>query len=200
MAVFGQSCCILAKVVVCRSIVVVYSSTIGYTSGKEGCIRAKIVEIGAKWLNSEKMWLYYGQSGSFPEKLAVFGQQWLYSGKSGCIRTKVDCIQVDEVVIRKKMVVFGQSSCIRAKLFDSDKVVVFGQKLLYSGQGACILAKYDCIRANWLYSVKSGFIRAKWLYSGKGGCIRAKRLYSGKKLLFSCKVVEFGIIVDFFWT
>ena len=43
------------------------------------------------------------------------------------------------------MFVIGQSGGSRAK------VVVFGQK--------------------WLYSGKSGCIRAKWLYSGKNGCI-----------------------------
>ena len=46
------------------------------------------------------------------------------------------------------MVVFKQSGLIWAK------VVVFGQKLSYSG--------------------KSGCIRAKWLYSGKIGCFRVK--------------------------
>ena len=44
----------------------------------------------------------------------VFGQKWLYSGK---------------------VVVFGISACIRAK------VVVFGQKWLYSGKSDCIRAK-----------------------------------------------------------
>ena len=39
----------------------------GFSSGKSGCIRVKL--------------LYSG-------KVVVFGQKWLYSGKSGCIREK----------------------------------------------------------------------------------------------------------------
>ena len=52
--------------------------------------------------------------------MAVFGQsgdiwtKWLYSDKSGCIRAK-------EVVLVQKW-------------FNSGKVVVFGQKLLYLGK------------------------------------------------------------------
>ena len=54
-------------------------------------------------------------------KLVVFGQKWFYSGKSDCIEAKV--------------VAFGESCCIRAK------VVVIGQKWLYSGKSGCIRAK-----------------------------------------------------------
>ena len=53
--------------------------------------------------------------------MVVFGQKWLFSDKVGCIQAKV--------------VVFGQSSSIRAKVF------VFGQKWLYLGKGGCIQAK-----------------------------------------------------------
>ena len=42
----------------------------------------------------------------------------------------------------------------------SGKVVVFGQKRLYSGKSACI-------RAILVVFMQSGSIRAKWLYSGK---------------------------------
>ena len=52
--------------------------------------------------------------------MVLLGQKWLYSGK---------------------VVLFGQSGCIRAKevalvqkWFKSGKVVVFGQKLLYLGK------------------------------------------------------------------
>ena len=61
------------------------------------------------------------------------------------------------------------------------KVVVFGQKWLYSGKSGCIRVKVvvfgqrPCIRAKvvvveqkWLYSGKNGSI------SGKSGCIREK--------------------------
>ena len=30
-----------------------------------------------------------GKSGCIRAKVVVFGQKWLYSGKSGCIRAKV---------------------------------------------------------------------------------------------------------------
>ena len=72
-----------------------------------------------------------------------------------------------------KVVVFGQSGCIRAKVvvfgqrwLYSDKVVVFRQKLLFSG-------KVFVLGQKWLYSDKSGYIPqsgckcAKWLISGK---------------------------------
>ena len=59
------------------------------------------------------------------------------------------------------MVVFGQCVCIRAL------VVVFVQKLLYSG-------KSGYIRLKWLYWVKCGCIRAKVVVFGQKGCIRVK--------------------------
>ena len=45
------------------------------------------------------------------------------------------------------MVFSGKSGCIRAKVVLSEKLVVFGQ---------C-----GCIRARWMYLVKSGCIRGK---------------------------------------
>ena len=56
--------------------------------------------------------------------------------------------------------------CIRAKWLYSRKVVIFGQsscipaKVVVLGQGGCIWAK-------WWYSGKSGCIRTKWYYSDK---------------------------------
>ena len=68
----------------------------------------------------------------------------------------------------------------------SDRLVVFGQKWLYSG-------KSGSIRAIRLYSVKNGCIR------GKSGCIRTKvvvfeqkRFYSGKSGCIRAKVIVFG--------
>ena len=58
--------------------------------------------------------------------------------------------------IRVKMVVFGQSGCIQKKWLYLGKVVVFGQKRLYSGKSACI--------------------RARWLCSGKMVAMGQKRL------------------------
>ena len=51
----------------------------------------------------------------------------------------------------------------------SRKVVVFGQKWLYSGKGGCIRAK------EILFGQRCS-IRVKWLYSGKSCCIRANWL------------------------
>ena len=74
-----------------------------------------------------------------------------------------------------KVVVFGQSSCIRqggciwAKLFYSGKVVVLGQKWLYSVKSGCIRAKVVVLGQTWLYSGKIGCNLVKWMYSGKRG-------------------------------
>ena len=40
------------------------------------------------WLNSGKVVVFW-QSGCIRAKVVIFGQKWLYSGKSGCIRAKV---------------------------------------------------------------------------------------------------------------
>ena len=78
-------------------------------------------------------------------------------------------------------------------------MVVFGQKWFYSGK-RLFSGKNDCIRARWLYSVKSCSNQAKvvviqakivvfeqkWLYSGKSGCIQ-----SGQKWLYLVKPVFF---------
>ena len=59
--------------------------------------------------------------------MVVFGLKGLYSGivvvfrKSGCI---------------------GESGCIRVRWYIQAKVVVFGQKWLYSGKSGCIQAKW----------------------------------------------------------
>ena len=65
------------------------------------------------------------------------------------------------------MVVFGQSGCIRVK------VVVFGQKLFYSGK---------CFNLG-----KSGCIREKVILFGQIGCIRAEWWYSGMVVVFGQK-------------
>ena len=68
-------------------------------------------------------------------------------GKRGFILTKW--------LYPSKVVVFGQSGCIRAK------VVVVGQNLLYSNKSGCNGAKVVVFGQKWLYSGKSGCIRAK---------------------------------------
>ena len=80
--------------------------------------------------------------------------------------------------MNENVVVIRQIDCSRAK------VVVLGQKLLYSHK-MVVVGKSDCFQAKLLYSGKvvvfrqSCCIRAKWLYSGSCGCILAKWLFAG---------------------
>ena len=55
-------------------------------------------------------------------------------GKSGCIRGKSGCN-------RANVVLYGIFCCIPAKWLYFGKVIVFGQKVLYSGKSGCIRAK-----------------------------------------------------------
>ena len=77
------------------------------------------------------------------------------------------------------------------------KVVLFGQKLLYSGESCCIGAKIvvfgqnGCNRAKWLYSGKVVVFGQKWLYLDKSGCTRAKVVVFWQKWLYSGKVIVF---------
>ena len=71
--------------------------------------------------------------------MVIFEQKWLYSGKSGCSRAKV-------VVLRKKVVLLGQTGCIQSN------DVVFGQKWLYSG-------KVVVFGQKWFYSKKEVVLR-----------------------------------------
>ena len=73
----------------------------------------------------------------------------------------------------------GKTGCIRAK------VVVFGQKWLYSG---IVIV----IGQNWLYSGKSGCNRVKWLHSGKVVVFGQKCLYSGKSVSIYAKIAVVG--------
>ena len=75
----------------------------------------------------------------------------MYFGKSGCIQANDDIIGQSGCIWQKllysvKMVVFGKSCCIRAK------VVVVGQKWLYSGKSGSILAKVVVFWQKWIYS------------------------------------------------
>ena len=57
------------------------------SSGKSGCIRAKLVVFVQKLLFSRKKdcmrtkLLYSGKSGCIGAKVVALGQKWLYSGK-----------------------------------------------------------------------------------------------------------------------
>ena len=96
-------------------------------------------------------------------------------------------------------------------------MVIFGQKVLYSGKSGFIrdemLYSRSCssIWPKWFGSDKSGCLRtrfvlsvqnccicgklvvfgAKWLYSDKSGCILLKVVVFGQKWLYSGKVVVF---------
>ena len=58
----------------------------------------------------------FGQGGCILAKVVVMDQKWGICAKVGVFGTKV--------------VVFGQSGCIRARWFYSGEVVVLGQKWL----------------------------------------------------------------------
>ena len=109
----------------------------------------------------------------------------MYSGQSGCIWVKW--------LYSVKLVVFGQSGCIR------EVVVVFGKggcipfQWLYSGKSGCIRENEEIfvqsfyIRAKvvefwqeWLCSGKNGFIREKVAVIEQSGCIRAKLIVYGQ--------------------
>ena len=54
----------------------------------------------------------FGQSGCIRAKEVVFGQKWLYSGKSGCIPVKVVVFGINGS-FRAKVVVFVQGSFVK---------------------------------------------------------------------------------------
>ena len=91
--------------------------------------------------------------------MVVFGKVVVF-GQSSLIRAKV-------VVFGLKWLYSGKSGCIRAKvvvfgqkLLYFGKVVVFVEKLLYSGK-VDVFGENGCVWAIWLCSVKSSCIRAK---------------------------------------
>ena len=141
--------------------------------GQNGCIRTKVVAFGQTWLCSgksglmfEQKWLYSGKSGCNTGNILPEYNQWLnsgekllYSGTSGRIglqkwlySCKSRLYSGLKWLYFGKLVVFGQSGCIRAIL------AVFGQKKFVFGK-------------NW-------FVRAKVVVFGKSGCIWTKWLYS----------------------
>ena len=74
----------------------------------------------------------------YSDKLFVFGKngciraKWLSSGKSVFIRAKVVVFEQSVYMARAKVVVLGQSGCIRELFVWFSKVVLFEKKLLYS--------------------------------------------------------------------
>ena len=90
--------------------------------------------------------------------MVVFEQKWLYSGKRCCIRKKV-VVFWQNGLIRINWLISVKGGSLRGRRFYSGKMVVFGEsgslraKLLYSGKSGCNWAKVvvfgqsSCIRA-----------------------------------------------------
>ena len=84
------------------------------------------------------------------------------------------------------------------KLLYSGKVVVFGQgdcipeKRLYSCKSGCARAKVVVFGQKWLYSGKVVFFGQKLSYSGKRALIRAKVVLFGDSGFIRARVVVFG--------
>ena len=72
---------------------------------------------------------------------------------------------------------------MRIVVLQSNQMFVMGQSGLF--KFGCTRAKVVVFGQKWLYSCKSGCNRARWLYSGKSGCICAKVVEVGKKWLYS---------------
>ena len=93
-------------------------------------------------LNSGKV-VDLGQKMLYSGKVVVLGQKWFYSGKSGSIRqggcncTKVVVFGQSCCIKAKKVVLFEQSGCIGAKVVVFGKVFVFVQSGLYWGKSGC---------------------------------------------------------------
>ena len=70
-------------------------------------------------------------------------------------------------------------------------MVVFGQKLLYSGK-LVVFGQRGGIRAGGCIWAKMIVLGQIWLYWGEYGCIRAKVVLFGKKWLYFGIMVVFG--------
>ena len=57
----------------------------------------------------------FGQSGCIRAKAVVFGQKWLSLCKNDCIRAEL-LLSGKIAYIRATVAVYGQSGCIRAKV------------------------------------------------------------------------------------
>ena len=68
----------------------------------------------------------FGQNGCIRAKVVVFGQKWLFSDKSGCFRATV-VLFGQKGCFWAKVVVFGQNDLLRLYGCIGAKVVVFGQ-------------------------------------------------------------------------
>ena len=74
------------------------------------------------------------QSGCIRAKIVEFGQKWLYSEKSGCLWEKVVLFRKSDCDWAK-VVVTKQSGCIRDKIVFSTKSGCIPAKVVEFGQG-----------------------------------------------------------------
>ena len=63
-------------------------------------------------------------------------------------------------------------------------MVVLGQNRFYSRKSGSIQAKVVVFGQKLLYSAKVVVFGQKWFYSGKSGCIREKMVLFGQKFLY----------------
>ena len=103
-----------------------------FVFGQSGCITAEVGLVSQRLL--------------YLDKVVVFVQKWLYS--------------VKVAVFRQEVVVFRQCGCIRAKVavflqcgFIRSKWLNSGKKC-YIGQNDCIRVKLVVLGQKWLYSGK----------------------------------------------
>ena len=141
MVVFGQKW-------LCSGKLIVFGIKWLY-SGKRGCIRQsvcfgeKVAVFGKRWLFSSKVvvfgqkWLYSGKSGCIRAKL-------FYSGKIVCIRAKCFC--------SGKMLVIGEGGCIWPNMVVAFVALLHLYKVVLFGQSCCIKAKVFGFGQTWLYS------------------------------------------------
>ena len=80
------------------------------------------------------------------------------------------------VVFWQKLLYSGKSGCVRENSGCIWDKCLYSGKMVVFRQGGCIWLKMVVFRQNWLYSGKSGCI-------GENGCIRAKVVDFGKKWL-----------------
>ena len=79
------------------------------------------------------------------------------------------CNRAEVVVFGQKLLYSGESGFIPEKVIVIGKMVVLGQKLFFSGK--VFVSGQKC-----LYLGTVVVLGQKWLYSGKSGCIWEKRL------------------------
>ena len=129
----GKICFVRAKVVVCGTGGCIWAKVViflerGFYSGKV-VLFGKIEVFGQKWFYSgnsgcnRAKWMYSGKRVVFG-KIEVFGQKWFYWGNSGkrvvfwqkLLFSNKKCCTRQSGIIGAKVVVLGQSGCIRAKV------------------------------------------------------------------------------------